>query len=677
MDEEIKGGSLPADIEAERALLGSLLLDGSKVDEVINILKPDDFYDPNNRIIYQTILELVELGKPVDRIIVKDFLSKKGKLDHIGGDIYLTILVERDAAPPSIIPDLAQTIKEKAIIRNLITTAKIIEAKARKTSDVNELIEEAEKLIFDITEQKTTTPYYSLSEVLKTTLDIINELYKKDTIITGLPTGFYELDKLTTGFHKGDLVIIAARPAMGKTSFALSILHNITVKEHIPAAFFSLEMSKEQIVMRLLCNEAKIPLKKIRAGLLNKNELSAITEAAFNMAKAPLYIDDTASLTILDLRAKARRLKKEKDIGIIVVDYLQLLRSHRRTENRQQEVAEISRSLKALAKELEIPVVSLAQLSRQAEMRADKRPQLADLRESGCLTGDSLVIDADTGKLKPIKEMVGKQFYTLSLDEDYKIRRAFVSKVFYSGRKKVFLLKTRTGREIKASANHPFLKIDGWCRLDQLKPGDKIAVPREIKTGNTNIDTIPKELWEYEIKGLKEIAQISWRTFAKELNIAYCGSNIFKYSISRNKLLKIAQILNAIKLYQLATSDILWDEIVSIEELGIEDVYDMTVEETHNFIANDIIVHNSIEQDADTVMFIHRPEYYKKNPTPEEQGLAEIIIAKQRNGPTGTINLAFIKEITKFENLAKTSPEGYVEEEIIEEEFGDVGEVEI
>ena len=197
------------------------------------------------------------------------------------------------------------------------------------------------------------------------------------------------------------------------------------------------------------------------------------------------------------------------------------------------------------------------------------------------------------------------------------------------------------------------------------------------KRENPNIDTIPKELWEYEIKGLKEIARISWRTFAKELNIAYCGSNIFKYSISRNKLLKIAQILNAIKLYQLATSYILWDEIVSIEELGIEDVYDMTVEETHNFIANDIIVHNSIEQDADTVMFIHRPEYYKKNPTPEEQGLAEIIIAKQRNGPTGTINLAFIKEITKFENLAKTSPEGYVEEEIVEEEFGDVGEVEI
>lgn len=460
--DEINESSLPSDIEAERALLGGLLLDYSKVDEVLNVLKPEDFYDQKNRTIYQSIIELVESGKPVDRIILRDFLEKNGKLEAIGGDIYLVVLLERDAAPPSIIPDLANQIKEKAILRNLITTAKIIEAKAKTNPDVNELIEEAEKLIFQITEQKTVTPYYSIGEVLKDTLEIINELSKKDTVITGLPTGFFELDKLTTGFHKGDLVIIAARPAMGKTSFALSILHYVTVKEHIPAAFFSLEMAKEQIVMRLLCNEARVPLKKVRSGFLNKQELDSITEAALNMAKAPLFIDDTASLTILDLRAKARRLKKEKDIGLIVVDYLQLLRSHRRTENRQQEVAEISRSLKALAKELEIPVISLAQLSRQTEMRADKRPQLADLRESG-----------------------------------------------------------------------------------------------------------------------------------------------------------------------------------------------------------------SIEQDADTVMFIHRPEYYKKNPTPEEEGLAEIIIAKQRNGPTGTVHLAFIKDITRFENLAKTTPE----EEIEEEEFTDVEDI--
>ncbi|WP_297890172.1 replicative DNA helicase, partial [Sulfurihydrogenibium sp.] len=429
-------------------------------------------------------------------------------------------------------------------------------------------------------------------EVLKETLKIINELAKKETVVTGIPSGFYDLDRLTTGFHPGDLVIIAARPGMGKTSFALSILHHLSVLENIPSAFFSLEMSKEQIAMRLLGEETRIPLKKIRSGFLNESEIEKITLSSLKMMKAPLFIDDTASLSILDLKAKARRLKKEKDIKIIVIDYLQLLRSHRRVENRQQEVAEISRGLKSLAKELSIPVIALAQLSRQAEMRADKRPQLADLRESGCLTGDTLIIDADTGKRIPIKDLVGKTFNTYALDKDYKIKKFHVSKVFPSGIKSIYLLKTYSGKEIKASANHPFLTVDGWVRLDQLKIGDYIATV-------------------------------------------------------------------------LANSDIYWDKIVEIKYIGEEEVYDMTVPEVHNFVANDIIVHNSIEQDADLVLFIHRPEYYKKNPSPQEEGLAEIIIAKQRNGPTGTVNLAFIKEITKFENLAKTS-DNNIEEELNE-----------
>jgi len=210
--DEINESSLPSDVEAERALLGGLLLDQSKVDEVLNILKPEDFYDQKNRTIYQSIIELIESGKPVDRIILRDFLEKNGKLEAVGGDIYLVVLLERDAAPPSIIPDLANQIKEKAILRNLITTAKIIEAKAKTNPDVNELIEEAEKLIFQITEQKTVTPYYSVGEVLKNTLEIINELSKKDTVITGLPTGFFELDKLTTGFHKKNIYLQLSSP---------------------------------------------------------------------------------------------------------------------------------------------------------------------------------------------------------------------------------------------------------------------------------------------------------------------------------------------------------------------------------------------------------------------------------------------------------------------------------
>lgn len=879
--------ALPHDDQTERAVLGAIFLDPSVTDLVLNILKPDDFFNRKHRIIYEAILELIEEGKEIDPLILINHLDAKGKLENIGGKNYIA-LIGNDAAPPNVVETLAQQLKEKAIARNLILVAKNIIEKSKKVRDVNQLIEEAETQIFQLNEDRTVTLYYDIKDVIKETLHIINELSKKETIITGIPSGFYDIDRLTTGFHPGDLVIIAARPAMGKTSFALSILHNISVLEKRPAAFFSLEMSKEQIAMRLLSLETRIKLKDIRSGFLSPEKLQKLTEKAAEISKSPLFIDDTASISILDLRAKARRLKRERDIQLIVVDYLQLMRSHRRTENRQQEVAEISRGLKALAKELNIPVISLAQLSRQAEMRADKRPQLADLRESGCLTGDTLVINADTGELHQIKDLIGKQFYTLSMDENLKLVRSFVSRVFYSGRKKVYLLKTRTGREIKASANHPFFKLEGWCRLDQLKIGDKIAVPRVINTGskislsdeeiiliahllgdgcilprqpyhytsedienintvsevvrklfgikprivkqenwyhlylpspyklthkkkhpitywfeklgikrvrsfekeipscifsltkekislflkhlwatdgsitfgktgekerisiyysttsktfahqlqhlllkfgilavirkskkgsyrpsynihiygkqnqeiflkeigcfgkrgriieelvdllskkkeNPNIDTIPKEVWTYHID---KIRNISWRELAKKLDMSYCGSSLLKNSVSRKRLLKIANILNAALLYKLANSDLLWDEIVEIKELGMEDVYDMTVEQTHNFVANDIIVHNSIEQDADLVMFIHRPEYYKKNPTPEEEGLAEIIIAKQRNGPTGVVNLAFIKEITRFENLAKTTSPVVEEKEIetrdtIEDELGE------
>ena len=446
---------LPHDELAERAVLGALLIHNDIVDYVINALRPEDFFNEANRLIYETILEIIEAGEKVHYLVLKDFLEKKGILEEVGGFSYIYTLVE-EAATPSIIEAVVKQIKDKAIARGLIEISKKIIIKAKSYKDVNQLIEEAEAEIFKLNENRTISEYYPISEVIANTLKIINDLSKKDTIITGIPSGYHELDRLTTGFHEGDLIIIAARPAMGKTSFALSIIHNTSVIEKYPSAFFSLEMSKEQIAMRLLSLESKIPLKKLRSGFLSEKELEKLTEVASEISNSPIYIDDTASLSILELKAKARRLKREKDIKLIIIDYLQLMRSSRRVESRQQEVAEISRGLKALAKELNIPVIALAQLSRQVEMRADKKPQLADLRESG-----------------------------------------------------------------------------------------------------------------------------------------------------------------------------------------------------------------SIEQDADLVMFIHRPEYYKKNPTPEEEGIAEIIIAKQRNGPTDIIKLAFIKEITKFENLAQGKEEDILPEEDI------------
>ncbi|MEZ0322778.1 MAG: replicative DNA helicase [Hydrogenothermaceae bacterium] len=457
--------SLPYDEELERAVLGAIITYPDQTEFIFSNLKPDDFFLERNRILFNIFYSIYTDGFPIDLSLIKVYLEKTGNYEKVGGLDYIKLLVE-EAAVPAVLQQVVNVLREKRILRSLIEVAQTIIQKAKgKTRDIDSLLEEAENLIFSITENKEITAYYHFSEVLKETLIIINELAKRETVITGIPTGFYEIDRLTTGFHPGDLVIIAARPGMGKTSFALSILHHLSVVENIPTAFFSLEMSKEQIAMRLLGEESKIPLRKIRSGFLSQEELTRIAEVSLKMMNAPLYIDDTASISILDLKAKARRLKKEADIKLIVVDYLQLLSSGRRSENRQQEVAEISRSLKALAKELGIPVIALAQLSRQTEMRADKRPQLADLRESG-----------------------------------------------------------------------------------------------------------------------------------------------------------------------------------------------------------------AIEQDADLVMFIHRPEYYKKNPTPQEEGLAEIIIAKQRNGPTGIVNLVFIKEITKFENLA--SKTDIIEESKSNEDFTDYTESE-
>jgi len=382
MEKDIFDIPLPHDELAERAVLGALLVHSEVVDYVINILKPEDFFNEINRIVYETIIEIVEKGEKPYFLLVKNHLESNGKFEEIGGLPYIYTLIN-EAATPSIIEAVVKQIKDKAIARGLIEISKKIILKAKNYKDVNQLIEEAEAEIFRLNENRTISEYYPISEVIANTLKIINDLSKKDTIITGIPSGYHELDRLTTGFHEGDLVIIAARPAMGKTSFALSIIHNTSVVERYPSAFFSLEMSKEQIAMRLLSLESRIPLKKLRSGFLSEDELIKLTKVASDISASPIYIDDTASLSILELKAKARRLKREKDIKLIIIDYLQLMRSSRRVESRQQEVAEISRGLKALAKELNIPVIALAQLSRQVEMRADKKPQLADLRESG------------------------------------------------------------------------------------------------------------------------------------------------------------------------------------------------------------------------------------------------------------------------------------------------------
>ncbi|MBI4125034.1 MAG: replicative DNA helicase, partial [Deltaproteobacteria bacterium] len=629
---------------------------------------------------------------------------------------------------------------------------------------------------------------------------------------------------------------------------------------------------------RLLCSRAEVDSYKLRGGFLAESDWPKLTRAAGVLSESPIFIDDSPVLTVLEMRAKARRLKKEKGLGLLVVDYLQLVRSGHRMESREREIAEISRGLKALAKELHVPVVALSQLNRGLENRQDKRPMLSDLRESGCLTGDTLITNAKTGEQVSIQQLAERDrqtpFPVFAVDENYRVRPYHLVKAFSSGKKKVFLLKTRSGRKIRASANHPFLRIDGWKPLDQLQPRDAIALPREMaplqpekflsdnelillahllgdgcilpnrpyhytsgdwenvetvqkaakklfgiegrvvmqknwwhlylpspyhlthnvrhpitnwyrklgidpvhswkkriprnlmqapqedialflrhlwatdgnfswkllrgrkKAGyiyyassseilacqvqhlllmlgihatlrevpsakgyrcmyhlyvegaeeqlkfcervgiagcrrvlvpeviaalqeikqNKNVDVIPARAWKTVIEPAKERMGIGWREFSQRLGMSYCGSTLFKHGISRARMVRVARALpNDETLLHLAHSDIFWDKIHSITELGMEEVYDATVEGAHNFAANDIIVHNSLEQDSDVVMFIYRDEMY--NSESPEQGKAEILVSKQRNGPTGKVNLAFLAKYTRFDNLAKGADE--------------------
>ena len=881
------------DIEAEYSVLGTIIVQPSFAFRGVELLSPEDFFKAEHRNLFRFIRDLIAEGyteAQLNEISYRDELQKRGLLEKVGGEEYLSMLVEYALESYEKFESACKVVKDKALLRKVVDLGKKINDFVDQTPDPDLLIETLEKEVFSLSEDRITNTLIHVGEIIPQIIGQIEELATRRELVTGLPTGFFQLDQMTSGLQPSDFIILAARPSMGKTAFALSIAYNVAVREGKTVAFFSLEMTKEQLITRLLSQDALVPLHRIRSGFLKPQEIELLVEAADRISQAPLYIDDTPGISILEMRAKARRLQSEKGLDLIIVDYLQLMRGIKRTESRQQEVSEISRSLKSLAKELNVPVIALSQLSRQVEHRADKRPQLSDLRESGCLTGDTLIVNADTGERIPIKDLVGKSFNTWGLDADLKIRKFRVSKVFPTGKKEVFLLKTRTGKEIKATANHPFLTVSGWKKLKDLREGERIATPRRYpeitnpenlnkdelallahligdgcvlpkqpihytssdlenietvkssaktlfgidgkvvkqenwyhvylrspyrltrgrkhpitklyekhglkrvrsyekelpktlfkaskvdlklfikhlwatdgnisisgkkasiyysssslklvkqlqhlllrlgilttinqteKPGckvnyqlividklsqleflknigsvgergrrikeilstlsgmkyNPNYDVIPKEAWNTCIENARREAGLSWRELSRRINTAYCGSTLKKSSISRERMQRIFKALQSEQLYYLANSDILWDEIVEIKPLGKEEVYDMTVPEVHNFVANDIVVHNSLEQDADIVMFIHRPEFYKKNPDPEEEGIAEIIIAKQRNGPVGPIKLAFIKDLTRFENpdpnLVKSEPSPSRKEEdsfqtqIIEEE---------
>jgi replicative DNA helicase len=383
----------PQSIEAEIAILGSMLIEEEAIAKAIEIIDENAFYREAHRIIYRTITELFGKNSAADIVTLIEELKKKGQLDEVGGAPYITLLTSSIPTAANI-EHYAKIVKEKSILRQLINNStEIVHDCYESTSDTDELLDKAERLIFDIAskklEQKSSV---LLKDIIKDSIETIDNLYQRKENITGIATGFHEFDVMTAGLQQSDLIVVAGRPSMGKSAFVTCMAEYAGVVEKIPLAFFSLEMSKEQLVQRMLCSHARVNAHRVRTGFLSQADWPRLVNAAGKLSEAPIYIDDTPGISVLELRAKARRLIAQYDIKLIVLDYLQLMQGPAKSENRQQEISEISRSLKALARELKVPLIAVSQLSRAVEQRQDHRPQLSDLRESGAIEQDADVV---------------------------------------------------------------------------------------------------------------------------------------------------------------------------------------------------------------------------------------------------------------------------------------------
>lgn len=478
-----------------------------------------------------------------------------------------------------------------------------------------------------------------------------------DRIVSIEYTGEKEVFDLTVeqthNFIAGDIIV-------HNTALALNIAENVCFKNNLPVGIFSLEMSAEQLLHRVICSQAEVEADKIRTGSLNGTEFQRIVASVNTMQKHTMIIDDQPGLKITDLRSRARRMKESFGISLLIVDYLQLLSGSgysKSAENRQNEISEISRMLKNLAREINVPVICLSQLSRKVEERQGHRPMMSDLRESGCLTGDALIKDALSGKLYTIQELAERKeqtpIFVHAVDHRLKIGPHKMVKAFYSGKKTVYELTTKTGRSIKASANHPFLKMEGWTSLDKLKKGDRIGVPQNRLTTNPTFEG-PEFLFEQNPylqiqEGRSPKGLMGQMSFPVVIPMESSSSaHLFSTGSSSSRKQRFVPTFHKARALRLGQEDVHWDEIESILELKEVDVYDATVEGVHNFVANDIVVHNSIEQDADIVMFLLRREYYDPYDKP---GTAELIIAKNRHGGVGSVNLTFRKEVAQFANF--------------------------
>ncbi len=1008
------GRQPPQDEAAEQAVLGGMLLSKDAIADVLEKLRPADFYRPNHQSVYDAILDLYGRGEPADAVTVAAELDRRGLLRRIGGAPYLHTLI-------STVPTAANAgyyagiVAEKALLRRLVEAGtRVVQYgyAGAEGADVAEVVDRAQAEIYDVTDGRTSEDFVALEDLLQPTMDEIDAIASNGGLASGVPTGFLELDELTNGLHAGQMIIVAARPGVGKalslntplptpvgwttmgdvavgdwlldadglptvviaatevmfdrpcyevefsdgtrvvadashqwptgygvrttaalrsgldtvtaagsmgryencsaattvmapvlqitgvrrirsvpvrcvevdnpahlylagpgmvpthnSTLGLDFLRSCSIKHRLASVVFSLEMSKSEIVMRLLSAEAKIKLADMRAGRMSDDDWTRLARRMSEISEAPLYIDDSPNLTMMEIRAKARRLKQKSDLRLVVVDYMQLMTSGKKVESRQQEVSEFSRSLKLLAKELELPVVAISQLNRGPEQRTDKKPMLSDLRESGCLTANTRILRADNGAEVTLGELMrtGERPLVWSLNERKRMVTRPMTNVFPSGRKEVFKVRLASGREVEATGNHPFMTLGGWTPLEELAVGDRVAVPRRVpepvgtrrlpdeevvllahmigdgscvrnqpiryasidelnlaavanaakhfgvtavrddyvaarvttlrmpapyqlgrgrrnpiaawldglglfgkrshekcvpqdvfalpndqvalflkhlwstdgsvswdakqnqarvyysstsrqlvddvtsllgrvgvlgrikrvrkagyrdgwhlcifgaenqtrflrhvgvngmkagavekvlaelegKVRNTNLDTVPDAVWD-EVKTRLVRKQMTHRQFAAAMGTKFCGSTMWKRAPSRARLHRAAALLDDAAIHDLATNDVFWDQIVEVTSIGEHDVYDGTVSGTHNFVANGIALHNSLEQDADMVILLNRPDAFERDDP--RGGEADLIIAKHRNGPTKTITVAHQLHLSRFTNMAK------------------------
>ena len=511
----------PQDNAAEQSVLGSMLLSKDAIADVADIVRGVDFYRPAHEVIHDAIIDLYGRGEPADPVTVSAELQRRGELQRVGGAPYLHTL----SANVPIAANAAyygEIVREKAVLRRLVDAGtRIVQIGYAGEGQVDDVVDQAQAEVYKVTDRRAAEDYAPLSDIMDGVLDEIEAIGNREAGLYGVPTGFADLDDLTNGLHAGQMVIVAARPAMGKSTLALDLCRAASIQNNLTSCFFSLEMTRSEITMRLLSAEAKVPLNAIRNGQMNDDDWGKLARKMAEVSSAPMFIDDSPNMTMMEIRAKARRLKQRHDLRLIVIDYMQLMTSGKKVESRQLEVSEFSRQIKLLAKELEVPIIALSQLNRGPEQRSDKRPMMSDLRESGCLTADTRLMRADTNAEITLGELMAsgaRDIPVWALDDRLKLVPRTLTHAFSSGTKPAFELTLASGRRITATANHKFLTYDGWMPLAELMPGSRIGSIRHVPAP---LAVIPRD--DDEVVLLAHL--LGAGSFAPGQPIRYAGTN--------------------------------------------------------------------------------------------------------------------------------------------------------